>query len=91
MKVRIARDANADLDEIWLFIARRQSVEAAQLVLDRLTDKFYLLARFPKIGRSRPDLREERSQLSRGRLPHLLTARSEGRAADLTRSSRCAG
>jgi toxin ParE1/3/4 len=56
MKVRIARDAKADLNEIWFYIAGRQSVEAAQRVVDRLTDKFYLLAKFPEIGRLRPDL-----------------------------------
>ena len=33
MKVRIARDAKADLDEIWLYIAERPSVEAAQRLL----------------------------------------------------------
>ena len=55
-RLRIARSAVADLDEIWLYIARKQSVEAAERALDLLTSKFPLLASSPRIGRRRPEL-----------------------------------
>jgi toxin ParE1/3/4 len=58
MKLRVARSATADLDEIWLYIAQRENVEAAERFLAFLTDKFYLLLRNPRIGRDRPDLRD---------------------------------
>jgi toxin ParE1/3/4 len=55
-KLRIARSAVADLDEIWLYIARHASVEAAERVMNLLTSKFSLLAGSPGIGRRRPEL-----------------------------------
>lgn len=55
-KLRIARSAVADLDDIWLYIARRQSIEAAERVIGALTSKFSLLAASPGIGRRRPEL-----------------------------------
>ena len=58
MKLRVARSAAADLDEIWIYIARRGSIEVAERFLISLTDKFYLLLRNPDIGRCRPDLAE---------------------------------
>jgi plasmid stabilization system protein ParE len=39
-KLRIARSAVTDLDEIWLYMAREQSIETAERVVNRLTDKF---------------------------------------------------
>ncbi|HMD99569.1 MAG TPA: type II toxin-antitoxin system RelE/ParE family toxin [Terriglobia bacterium] len=58
-KVRIARSAVTDLDEIWLYIAQRQSIEAAERAVDLLTSKFSLLAACPGIGRRRPELGPE--------------------------------
>ena len=55
-RLRIARSAVADLDEIWLFIARGRSVEAAERVVDSLTSKFSLLGALPGIGLRRPEL-----------------------------------
>ena len=55
-RFRIARSAVADLDEIWLYIARNQSIEAAERVVNLLTSKFSLLAASPGIGRRRPEL-----------------------------------
>ena len=56
-KLRVARSATADLDEIWTYIARRESVEAAERFVSYLTSKFSLLARNPGLGRDRSDLR----------------------------------
>ncbi len=38
-KLRVSRDATADLDEVWLHIANRGGVEAAQRYINHLTAK----------------------------------------------------
>jgi toxin ParE1/3/4 len=60
-RYRIARRAGIDLDDIWLFIAERDSPKAADRVLTRLYEAFVSLSLSPRIGvqRSRfgPNLR----------------------------------
>jgi toxin ParE1/3/4 len=56
-KLRVARSATADLDEIWTYLARGGSVEAAERFVSYLTSQFTLLARNPGLGRKRSDLR----------------------------------
>ena len=56
---RVARtdDAERDLDEIGLHIARQSgSVEVAMRFLDRINDRCAAYARQPEMGDSRPDL-----------------------------------
>jgi toxin ParE1/3/4 len=63
MCIRVAPQARADLDAIWLYIARESgSRPAATRVITWITDKFRLFARFPHVGRSleselRPNVR----------------------------------
>ena len=57
-KLRIARSAIADLDEIWTYIAKRESLQASGRFLTFLTNKLALLSKNPGLGRSRSDLRE---------------------------------
>ena len=46
------------MDEIWLHIARESgSIDIADHVIDNITDRFWLLAQRPHIGRARDDLR----------------------------------
>ena len=56
---RLSPEAEAELDEIWLRIARESgSVDVASRVVDDITERFWLLARYPYLGRSRgEDLR----------------------------------
>jgi toxin ParE1/3/4 len=58
MRLRVAPQANGDLDEIWLYLARESGSPAiATRVVNAITDAFGLLAKFPLMGRSRePDL-----------------------------------
>jgi toxin ParE1/3/4 len=49
--------AEADLDEIWLFIAT-DSVERADKFIDKLTERFVTLARLPRAGRSRSEIKK---------------------------------
>jgi toxin ParE1/3/4 len=63
MCIRLAPQARADLDEIWLYIARETgNSEIATRTVASITDKFGLFARFPYLGKElgpgeRPDVR----------------------------------
>jgi toxin ParE1/3/4 len=54
MAHRVSPRVEADLDDIWLYIARESSsIEIANRLIDAITDRFLTLAQFPNIGRSR--------------------------------------
>ena len=54
MRLRIAPQAEEDLDSIWYYVATESaSVEIADRFVDSLTSRFLLLARHPYIGHSR--------------------------------------
>lgn len=56
MAHRLAPQAAADLDDIWYYVATESgSIEAANRLIDSITDRFLLLARHPYLGRSRDD------------------------------------
>jgi plasmid stabilization system protein ParE len=50
-RVRVSRDAQRDLDEIWLYIAR-DSADAADHFIDQLKVRFILIRTSPEMGRS---------------------------------------
>ena len=53
---RVAQRAEADLDDIWLYVAKESSsIEIANRLIDTITDRFFVLASFPYIGRSRDE------------------------------------
>ena len=56
---RLSPEAEAELDEIWLYVARASgSIDTASRVIDDITDSIWALARQPYIGRRRDhDLR----------------------------------
>ena len=62
-RIRLAPQARADLDSIWLYLARESgSANLATRTIDSITDKFRMFARFPYIGKSlesdlRPNVR----------------------------------
>jgi toxin ParE1/3/4 len=54
MRLRIAPQAEEDLDSIWFYVATESaSVEVADRLVDSLTSRFLLLSRHPYVGRSR--------------------------------------
>jgi toxin ParE1/3/4 len=56
MAHRVAQRAEADLDDIWLYVARESSsIEIANRLIDSITDRFLTLAHFPYMGRSREE------------------------------------
>lgn len=54
MGFRLSPEAEADLDDIWLFVAREsQSVSTANRVIDTLMARLWILGQHPQIGRRR--------------------------------------
>lgn len=48
MAHRIAPRAESDLDDIWLYVAKASgSIEIANRLIDTITDRFFVLGRFP--------------------------------------------
>jgi toxin ParE1/3/4 len=58
MAHRLAPQARAELSNIWNYFARESGNAAvADGVIDAITERFHLLAQYPRMGRSRDDLR----------------------------------
>jgi len=56
MPHRLAPEAEAELDDIWYYIVKEShSIETADRVVDSITDRFFLLATYPHIGRRRDE------------------------------------
>ena len=56
MAYLLAPEAEADLDEIWLYIAKESSdVEIADRMIDSITARLFLLATHPYLGRRRDE------------------------------------
>ncbi len=56
MAHRVAPEAEAELDDVWYYIAKASgSIEIPDRVIDSLIDRFFLLARYPYIGRRRDE------------------------------------
>jgi|SRR5271165_4996935 len=56
MAHRVAPRAERDLDDIWYYVAKESgSVKIANRLIDSITDRFFLLASFPYMGRSRDE------------------------------------
>jgi len=51
MRYRVSEDTDRDLDEIFLYGATRVSLEAADRVVDRITERFWLLGEHPDAGK----------------------------------------
>ncbi len=51
-----SRKVDADLDDIWFYVANESgSLDVANRLIDSITDQFFLLARHPHLGRPRDD------------------------------------
>jgi toxin ParE1/3/4 len=56
MAHHVSPRAEADLDDIWLYVARESgSIDVASRLIDSITHRFLLLADFPHAGRLRDD------------------------------------
>ncbi len=53
---RRTTQADSDLDDIWNYVASKSgSLDIADRFIDSLTDRFFLLASHPNIGRARDE------------------------------------
>lgn len=59
MAHRLSEKAEAELDDIWYYVAKQSgSIEIADRLIDSITERFWMLARYPHVGRRRDrDLR----------------------------------
>jgi toxin ParE1/3/4 len=55
IQYRIADEARADLEEIWLYIAQDDAAAADHFV-ERIVGKFQMLSNSPGVGRARDEL-----------------------------------
>lgn len=55
-RFRLSTLAEADLEEIWLYVAQDRTVEVANRLIDDIMDRIVLLASHPKAGRLRTEL-----------------------------------
>ena len=55
-RVRLSKLAEADLDEIWLYVAADGGVDIANRLIDDITDRIVLLGTQPNAGRLRDEL-----------------------------------
>lgn len=53
---RLSPEAESELDELWLYLARASgSAEIASRFIEDIAERFWLLARHPYLGRQRDD------------------------------------
>ena len=58
MAHRVAANAEADLDQIWDYIANESgNPEVARSHIQTITERFFLLSRHPHLGRPREEIR----------------------------------
>ena len=68
MAIRFGPQIEAELDEIWFYIAQESgSIDIADRLIDSISDHFFLLSKHPQLGRPRDhDLRPGLRSLSVG-------------------------
>ena len=68
MALRVSAEAEAELDEIWFYVATESGdADTAERLINSITDHFFILSKHPHIGRRRDhDLRLGLRSLSVG-------------------------
>jgi toxin ParE1/3/4 len=56
MRYRVSKDAERDLDETFLYWAKRAGLKVADRLMDSITERFWLLGEHPAAGRSAEDI-----------------------------------
>jgi toxin ParE1/3/4 len=79
MALRVAAEVEAELDEIWSYVATESGdPDVADRLINSITDRFFMLSRHPHLGRRRDyDLRPSLRSLSVG--GYVIIHRGEGR------------
>jgi toxin ParE1/3/4 len=81
MQYRVSADAERDLDEIFLYWADRASLETADRVVDRITERFWLLGEHPDAGKAAADITAGVKCFPAGR--YLIYYRKTRRGTDI--------
>ena len=81
MRYRVSDDAERDLEEIYLYWASRASLETADRVIDRITERFWLLGEHPDAGKSAGDIAAGVRCFPAGK--YLIYYRKTRRGADI--------
>jgi toxin ParE1/3/4 len=56
MAHRLSSRAEADLDDIWYYVAKQSgSIEVANWLIESISDRFLVLAKSPYLGRARDE------------------------------------
>jgi toxin ParE1/3/4 len=78
MALRVAAEVEAELDEIWSYVATESGdADVADRLINSITDRFFMLSRHPYLGRSRDhDLRPGLRGLSVG--AYIILHRIDG-------------
>ena len=56
MRYRVSEEAERDLDEIFVYWATRVNLETADRVVDRITERFWLLGEHAGVGKLARDI-----------------------------------
>jgi len=56
MRFRVSKDAQQDLDEIFIYWAERAGLRAAGRLIDSITGRFWVLGEYPAAGRPCEDI-----------------------------------
>jgi toxin ParE1/3/4 len=81
MRYRISEEAERDLEEIFVYWATRASLEAADKIIDRITERFWLLGEHPKAGKSAGNIARGMRCFPAGQ--YLIYYRHTSRATDI--------
>ncbi len=81
-KARLSKQAGADLDDIWLYVAQ-DSIRRADRLISKLYDKCQLLASSPGLGRRRDELRPSLRSFPSGR--HVIFYRTSSTGIEIVR------
>ncbi|HTD42876.1 MAG TPA: type II toxin-antitoxin system RelE/ParE family toxin [Bryobacteraceae bacterium] len=55
-RYRVSKDAERDLDEIFVYWAKRTSVEVAGRLIDAIAERFWIIGENPRCGRACGDI-----------------------------------
>jgi toxin ParE1/3/4 len=55
VRYRVSEEAERDLEAIFLYWASRASLETAESVIDRITERFWLVGEHPDAGKAAGD------------------------------------
>jgi toxin ParE1/3/4 len=88
MRYRVSEDAERDLDEIFIYWATRANLEAADRIVDRITERFWLLGEHPDAGRLAGDIAAGVKCFPAGK--YLIYYRKARRGTDILHIFHCA-